>query len=373
MPNPNKQDGNVGNLGDVLKHVALLRLLREACRYDSTLYVETHAYEPFPRLAAPNWGSLVDDLPASTWAADYHRLQKPWVDDGHYLASTGIASVVLDPRRAAFVLCESNPGTRSRLRHHLPAASVLEDACRLPEALVCASRLRSVVALIDPFSLVTAEAVRWIRAVAEAGHEADFVATLVFTFGSRPEWNSLGGVLPLVASISRPPFQLALFMKMKLAGVDGEILVRDLVELGWSRAAEPAGMTGDEPPPTGPPPPPADSPVAALPSALATFRASLQKLPTRQRLRQLVEALEARRIAIAGPLFWEVAGTAVNSWGDLTNCGAEDTAQAHVLGKGGTPTNPQGRRSSSVLRMVRDLCESGRRATTYQELERLWA
>jgi hypothetical protein len=78
----NKQDHNVGNRGDILKHAALVALAELMALRSDLYYLETHAY----RLVAPcnvkRWHRKVEPLRGERAYARYVALEKRWIDDG---------------------------------------------------------------------------------------------------------------------------------------------------------------------------------------------------------------------------------------------------------------------------------------------------
>lgn len=143
----NLQRGNVGNRGDVLKHVALVDLALQLKRRhpgEPINYLETHAFQMTAPLACSDWKG----------AGAYGDLQRPYVERGAYLCSVGLAAALLPEAR--LYLSESDPETRKTLQRQLKAAG------REPAALFddCARWLEEpsfpkgpLLALVDPFRM----------------------------------------------------------------------------------------------------------------------------------------------------------------------------------------------------------------------------
>jgi len=118
----NQQLENVGNLGDILKHGALVRLAdlaaQRAIRGPVT-YIDTHAF----RLHAPwnnplKWKQNINTQLAKHPAyTEYVRRQKERLDDGEdYLCSAGLALEMISERSYHAILIESDDETRRTLK-----------------------------------------------------------------------------------------------------------------------------------------------------------------------------------------------------------------------------------------------------------------
>jgi 23S rRNA A2030 N6-methylase RlmJ len=114
----NVQDGNVGNRGDVLKHVALVELaaLLRARNPGGVRHVETHTF----RLDAPL---------SRAWSGEgrYGALEAPWVARGRYRCSAGLVADVLGPV-GRLALAEAHPETRAALAAAVAAEGLVVDA-----------------------------------------------------------------------------------------------------------------------------------------------------------------------------------------------------------------------------------------------------
>lgn len=154
----NPQFGNVGNRGDVLKHAALLALLRAVTRAtpgDTLRYVDTHTFLLHaPLSSASAWygdvRALADRQPAYE---PYAEAQRAWSARGLYRCSAGLVSDACP--EAALFLAEQDAATRGRLCAQLEeeerrAAVVLEDADAWP-AHAPDVRPGPFLALVDPF------------------------------------------------------------------------------------------------------------------------------------------------------------------------------------------------------------------------------
>lgn len=133
----NTQDRNVGNRGDVAKHIALVALARllRARNAGPVRHVETHTF----RMDAPLPGPWTP--PAS--AEDYAALEAPWIAAGRYRCSAGLAVDVLGPE-VRLALAEAHGPTRAALAAAIAGLPV--DA--LVDALV--EDADALAALPDP-------------------------------------------------------------------------------------------------------------------------------------------------------------------------------------------------------------------------------
>jgi hypothetical protein len=144
----NIQDRNVGNLGDIVKHAALVELaaLLRARNPGLVRHVETHCF----RLVAP----LPDP---QGWAANaergserYRRAELDWVARGRYRCSAGLAADTLGPP-VELLLAEAHAETRAALSAALAEerlrATVVDDAHHLPTPSAAVPTLVHV----DPF------------------------------------------------------------------------------------------------------------------------------------------------------------------------------------------------------------------------------
>lgn len=134
---PNVQDRNVGNVGDIVKHAALVALAGLLRRRNAGLvrHVETHTFRlvaPIPEPAL--WrGRVAAHVPAGADA--YVALEEPWVGRGLYRCSAGLVADTLGaPVR--LLLAEAHPPTRDALRaalanEGLPVDALVHDALAL--------------------------------------------------------------------------------------------------------------------------------------------------------------------------------------------------------------------------------------------------
>lgn len=235
MPEPNVQDRNVGNRGDVHKHLALVALAG-ALRRRATgpvRHVETHAFRlhaPLPD--PPGQEGRAGPLPDAPVAARYLALQAPWRALGRYRCSVGLAVDVLGPS-VRLALAEAHAPTRAALADALADEGLrperlVEDARALPAALPPLPLLLHV----DPFDhpggywpLVERLLAAWRSADQPA-------AVLVFAYDRAAPVHlppAPGGLVPLGRRDDRP-YALAAWATADIAAD------RPLAGLGWEAA-----------------------------------------------------------------------------------------------------------------------------------------
>ncbi len=157
--NANLQDRNAANLGDIVKHAALVALARLFTdRSEPFAWLDTHAY----RLVATRNGSQVTAWRSETEAraarytgyAEYRDREIPdMLSRSEYLCSSGLVLQIAG-RLARPVLAESHPETRRSLSAELEAwghtdALLLDDVRNLG-TLDVTDRAGPLLALVDP-------------------------------------------------------------------------------------------------------------------------------------------------------------------------------------------------------------------------------
>lgn len=247
----NKQLKNVGNLGDILKHGALVRLanlVRARAIKAPVIYVETHSF----LLHAPwneqlKWKQAVNrQLAEHPYYKDYVRIEAERLERGEpYRCSAGLVLDILRGAPKQVYLAEHDPDTRARLKQQLEAehirnTTVVERAEALRDFSIPGGEGYdfepeevSLLALVDPFELEESE---WKQAAEQAARFADKAGCgiiLAFDYQREvdaPEWpkppkNFIGPV----ATISRAPYHLAAYTTEMMR----EEIQRTLGFLGW--------------------------------------------------------------------------------------------------------------------------------------------
>jgi len=157
----NRQTGNVGNLGDIIKHAALMDLAAALARAHAEVsYVDTHTFLLHAPLAdRDRWSREVDAL--ATMHPGYARYAELQRDSlartSEYRCSAGLVLDVLGEKRVCAVLGEANPATRAELSAQLAAESrtnvyVVNDAARVDED-ARVPRSGALLVHVDPFTL----------------------------------------------------------------------------------------------------------------------------------------------------------------------------------------------------------------------------
>ena len=240
MTSANRQSGNVGNLGDILKHAALVNLakLLSSRNPDSNLnYLETHAFQLHAVCPNPTkWRvECQQEMSKHPVYKDYAGAEEKYIAVGQYRCSSGLIVDTLP--RCSMYLCESDSATRQILTQQLAQAGVspeliLSDAIGL-QYLCAAKNPGAFLALVDPFTLpddvwdafsVSCDAMR--------APERDGIV-LVFAWSKRGQviWPTppTGFVGP-VMTLSRAPFFLAAYATNAILQEVG----KTLKALGWA-------------------------------------------------------------------------------------------------------------------------------------------
>jgi len=250
----NRQEANVGNLGDILKHgalVALAEMLRRRLGSGPVNYLDTHAFRLRARLPnAGEWQTTVDRLRRRHPAYDrYLEVEEPEIATGGYLCSVGLAARTLGTCR--MFLAESHGPTRRMLEAQLAGARLmptllLDDMHTFPEQDLV-GHAGDLLALIDPFQQNEQEwRETWMSASAAVGglHRAGANGVVLgFQFrrqGEAPLWLEPppGFVGPLAQAGCRP-YHLATYAA---EGIAAEVTAT-LLELAWSTSPSSAVLT----------------------------------------------------------------------------------------------------------------------------------
>jgi hypothetical protein len=157
MTDPNVQDRNVGNRGDVIKHAALVALASALRARNPGLvrHAETHTFRLHAPLPDPTrWHAAITTLPPGPARNAYTARQAPWVARGLYRCSAGLAADTLGaPMR--LLLAEAHAPTHAALAaalaaEGLPFEALVHDAGAL--ALLPAPAVPAPLLVhVDPF------------------------------------------------------------------------------------------------------------------------------------------------------------------------------------------------------------------------------
>ena len=234
----NIQTGNVGNLGDILKHAALVQLalaLRK-CAGSDTRYIETHSFLlQAPAKNSDSWWNAASRLSESYAGYEpYVEIEQPLISRQEYCCSAGLALDLLRPSSA--YLAEKNPATLQTLKAQvisegLEGIVTLTDAAdRLPMVIDGNPRCGFLM-LVDPFKDPN-EVWPTVSAVAETFDHRELLGAIeVFAHGDCPvNWpEPPAGFEGPISTISEPPYQLALYATNPLRAVTLGTAER----LGW--------------------------------------------------------------------------------------------------------------------------------------------
>jgi hypothetical protein len=236
----NEQYGNVGDLGDILKHGALVELAVMTNTQDSrpVTYVETNTFLLRAPVANKNWQEEVA-VELSSWPRyqRYYEREVREVREGNYRCSCGLALDFLPG--ATLYLAENNPPTRAILQEQLAAESVtparLVSEAQSFAKVEFSGELGPLLMLVDPFDRPQAywKAVSNLASALCGPQEAGAIE--VFQYDEQPvDWPEAPlGFLGPVASIDRTPFQLAVYA----TAVSADHARSVLSQMGWSAHA----------------------------------------------------------------------------------------------------------------------------------------
>ncbi len=228
----NKQDRNVGNRGDILKHAALVALAELMAPRSGLRYLETHAYRLVAPCDAERWHRGVRSFRGESGYDRYAALEKKWVDDGKYRCSVGLALDALP--RVRLVLAEHCSHTRRQLLAQLAEEDadhlVLDDAAEFGR--LAGSRAGPGLALVDPFRSVHECWSSFCRGFCAlcGGHDALVLAFQHNRHGV--EWPEAPHGLTLIATVDDDSYHLASYATPAM----GEAACAALGTLGWQKA-----------------------------------------------------------------------------------------------------------------------------------------
>ena len=232
----NQQDANVGNPGDIIKHAALLQLIKFFnALAGHKVYLDTHCYLPRAQLSNQDWSDDVTRLlQAYPLYRDYAALQRPYIEQGEYLCSSGI--VLERSGEIELLLSESNPHTRTMLQQQLrgyDAKTTVKDNMALWYKYMTIKKNENIFILLDPFNL-TKEVWQTICLMLEK----DISATsrgllLVFDYDKSDEhlaWpKAAAGWAGPAARLSHTPYHLAVYSTPSIRQAVASLLA----PLGW--------------------------------------------------------------------------------------------------------------------------------------------
>jgi len=215
----NPQDGNVGNMGDILKHATLVQLVKVFANQipDTKYYLDSHSYLYQSRLVNPAWQEQIQMLlKQSVLYQDYIDIEMPYIGKGEYLCSSGLVHHLIPD--AHLLLCESNKSTREWLLQQLADNKVTYHTVKEQLASWALrksfKKLPNLLMLIDPFELTDALWLAANKCLSTMLHKDASAIMLVFDYAEQPkrQWpDAPKGWLTRVANISMQPYHLAVY------------------------------------------------------------------------------------------------------------------------------------------------------------------
>jgi len=240
----NVQHRNVGNLGDIHKHAALVEmasLVQSRNPAETINYLDTHTFLLQTNVA--DAGSWREET-AEPHYRRYREIESSKVDKGRYLCSTGLALELLTAPR--LFLAEHHEATRCELKEQLSQENthpqILAKEIGGLGAIDLSGHAGPLVALFDPFAMSDEELLReWdIARRAAASLTATGKDGVILTFQWRRAKEGIALDAPEgydgpVATISDAPYHLAMYATAGLAKGAGA----SLRSLGWTEPADP--------------------------------------------------------------------------------------------------------------------------------------
>ncbi len=236
----NRQLGNVGNLGDVIKHAVLVELAGLLARAPERVsFVDTHAFQIHAPLADPTrWAREVEALVCRHVAyARYAELEhSALARANHYRCSSGLVLDTLGERRECAVLGEANAASRAEIASQIATeriANVLivEDAARVDDGMRVPAG-GALLVHVDPFAL---SAAHWseIAPALDAMCSRSVAAIVVvyrYSRSAAAPWSAApSGTTGPVAATRGGPHEVAAYASAGLAGAVREVCA----SLGW--------------------------------------------------------------------------------------------------------------------------------------------
>ena len=237
----NRQLGNVGNVGDILKHAALVELAAWLARERADVsFVDTHSFQleaPLPDRA--RWEREVEALAARYPAYErYRALERSSLgQNGHYRCSSALVLDALGDGRACAVLGEANAASRAELSAQIAAGRfenvlVVEDAARVDDAARVPGG-GTLLVHVDPFRLSAELWSRMAPALSAMSGRSRDAAFLLYRYSrnARTAWpEAPARTTGPLAEIRGGPHEIAAYASPGIA----EIVLATCAALGWS-------------------------------------------------------------------------------------------------------------------------------------------
>jgi len=240
----NPQYRNVGNLGDILKHAALVSLTKIAIRKakKKLTYIDTHAF----MLSAPcpnpdEWHRIIRSVFAAHESyQDYFMLERHIMENKPYRCSSGLTLDLLSTSGISYCafLYEKDSQTRKTLKQQLHSegqehCEVISDALTIA-TLKLPPEIDTLLMLVDPFNKLDDELWNAVsKALCNYVNSGIEVIVQVFTYDKNSDaiqWREAPHPIGKpCAHISRQPFHLAVY---SMKGLNKDV-TQCCQALGW--------------------------------------------------------------------------------------------------------------------------------------------
>ncbi len=248
----NRQLGNVGNVGDIIKHAALVQLASLLARSPFLVsFVDTHTFQlhaPLPDRA--RWRRKVEMLEARhpTYASYASLERASLARTGQYRCSSGLVLDALGERRGCAVLGEANAASRAVLSSQLAAENltnvlVVDDAAAVDRATAIPAG-GALLVHVDPFSLSPETWAAFAPALDAITARSAATALVAYRYSrnARVPWPAAPtGTIGPVAETRSGPHEVAAYASPGLTDAVREVCA----SLGWDAgtAAPPVHST----------------------------------------------------------------------------------------------------------------------------------
>jgi hypothetical protein len=223
----NRQLGHVGNLGDIIKHAALLELATMLARGGPThgvSFVETHTFQLHAPLPEPDrWTKQIASHRSKHAAymryeeAERHSLSRT----GRYRCSSGLVLDALGNRLSRAVLAESNAASRAEIASQLRAenrgnVALVDDASAIDrDSFISAGG--ALLVHVDPFALTETAWSSFEGPLSSIiARSADAVMVVYrYSRGARTDWPRTN--MSLVAETRGGPHEVCAYASTEIA------------------------------------------------------------------------------------------------------------------------------------------------------------
>ncbi len=234
----NTQDKNVGNLGDIYKHAALLQFAKLVFKNNDSkraTYIDSHCYLSHAKLANPRWSAHVRRLfRLSPMYRDYYFAERRQTRTQKYLTSSGLVCDNFNFDKV--LLAEKQTKTRKRLRQQMlrRRTNLCHEIEIHADQFTLVQKIRKIktpiLVLHDPFKL---EQACWHRLCTNLTRSTGIILVFAYNksqtrvFWPAPPRNWLGPLAVYACS----PFFLSCYASVAYANDVQKLCVN----LGWYR------------------------------------------------------------------------------------------------------------------------------------------